>query len=111
MRYTIDLQAIANQLGFDVEDVEMIMDSFYEQSQISLQAMQRAIEIQDFEEIKQSSHAIKGSALNLSLHAIAKISQEIEFEAIENKNKNYHYLQHFQELKSLILGLKEKSQN
>lgn len=104
MDYTIDLQNIADQLGFDVEDVKMIMDSFYDNAKISLQEMKIAIEANNFENIQNTSHAIKGSALNLLLNNIAKIAQNIEHNAIK-KNK-INYFKNYTELEALIYRLK-----
>ena len=43
MNYTINLQEIADELEFDLEDVEMILDVFMEDSTVNLQNIKIAI--------------------------------------------------------------------
>ncbi|MDF1882347.1 Hpt domain-containing protein [Sulfurimonas sp. SAG-AH-194-C21] len=106
MSYKIDLQKIADELEFDLEDVEMIMDSFLENAKTNLNFMDKAIQIDDFKGITNSAHAIKGSALNLLLDDVGNLARELELNAMEEKNIDYFVL--YEKLNLLINGLKNE---
>lgn len=104
LSYNINIQKIADELEFDLEDVEMIMDSFLENAQTNLIYMKNAIKLNNLEEIKTSAHAIKGSSLNLLLNEIGNIAKELEFNAM--KKNDIDYLLLYEKLHCLIKGLK-----
>ena len=106
MSYKIDLQVIADELEFDLEDVEMIMDSFLENTKINLASLGEAIKSNDFEQIVRSTHAIKGSALNLLLDDIGNLAKEVELNAMDKKSIDY--LKLYDELRLLIKGIKDE---
>ena len=78
MSQDINLQQIADNLGFELSDVEMLIDMFIEASNDSLDQMKTAIQENNFDDIVATSHAIKGSAANIMLDDIANLAQEIE---------------------------------
>ena len=100
MSYNIDLQKIADELDFDLEDVEMLIEVFLEGANESLENLKNAIASNDLEQIFQSAHALKGSSANLTLINISNLAKEIEHEAKEGNSINYTIK--YQELKSLI---------
>jgi len=99
-----ELQKIADELEFDLEDVEMLIEVFIDSADESLKMMSLAIENNDYDSIFQSAHAIKGSAGNLTLLEIANLAKEIELEARDSKNIDYKELYH--QLKTLIQSIK-----
>ena len=96
----IDIKKIAQTLEFDVEDVEMLVDMFLDDATGSLDSVQTALESEDFQELKNIAHAIKGSALNLMLEDIADIALKIELLAKEESEADYKTM--FQTLKEEI---------
>jgi len=87
-----DVQKIADELDFDFSDVEMLLEVFVETANETLISLDKAILEDDFENMFMLSHSIKGSAANLLLNNIVKLSKEIELEA-KSKNKiNYKEL-------------------
>jgi len=100
MEYSIDLQAIADKLEFDLGDVEMLIGMFVEASNDSLTQMKIAIESNDYEAIAASAHAIKGSASNVMLNDITNIAETIEHSA--NETSNIDYMSKYEELKLLV---------
>ena len=100
MNYNIDLQKIADELEFDLEDIEMLLEVFLESAKDSLSALKEAIDKDDLELIFRSAHAIKGSAANLTLTEISNLAKEIEYSAREKKAVNY--VQKFENLKKSI---------
>jgi HPt (histidine-containing phosphotransfer) domain-containing protein len=101
----MNLQYIADSLGFDLEDVTMLMDMFLENANQSLEDLNKAIETKNFLEIKNASHAIKGSSANLMLDNITSISSQIEESAKKESDINYKKLSI--ELKNRLKTLEE----
>ena len=104
MSYTVDLQKIADELDFDLEDIEMLMEVFLESAEESLQTLKGAIDSNDLETIYSSAHAIKGSSANLTLNEISVIAKDIESNAREKNS--FDYLEYYNRLERLIHSLK-----
>ncbi len=85
------LEAIAKALGFEVEDVRMIVEAFQEDATLQMQHLEKAIETHAFEAIVEASHAIKGSAANLQLEVIASLAKELEAHAREQAPFEYQH--------------------
>jgi len=100
MSYTIDLQKIADELDFDLEDVEMLLEVFLESASESLAELKNGIESNNFETIFHAAHAMKGSASNLTLHEISDIAKELELTARAENDVNYQ--EYYNKLKSLV---------
>lgn len=96
----IDLQKIADELGFDIEDVEMLMKSFCEAAEQSILLLKEAIDKNDLEKIFRLAHSINGSASNLILLDISNIAKDIELAAMEKEIIDYTIM--FEKLKKLI---------
>ena len=103
MSYNIDLQKIADELDFDLEDVEMLLGIFLEGAEESMNSLKTAIDTNDLEQIFQSAHAIKGSSANLTLANISDLAKDMETEARAGNNINY--LEKFEILKELISNI------
>jgi len=95
----MNLEYIAESLGFDLEDVQMLMDMFLQNANQSLEELNQAVETGNYEDIKNASHAIKGSSANLMLNDITAIASEIEELAKSESDANY---------KELSMNLKNK---
>ena len=100
MKYNLDTQKIADTLEFDLEDVEMLLGVFLESTKDLLVSLKSAIENNDYENIIQASHSIKGSAANLTLMDISEIAKEIETSA--RNNLEIDYQAKFDSLEKLI---------
>ncbi len=85
----INLEKVAQQLGFELQEVQMLLEMFQETATQSMQTLESAIEAKDFEIIKQEAHSIKGSAANLMLDDIFNISKELEDSAKDRLDINY----------------------
>ena len=104
MNYNLDLEQIAQELDFDLEDVEMLMEVFLESVEENIESLKLAIDSNNLDEIYQISHAIKGSSANLTLMNISNIAKDMEHEAKEKNSINY--LDKYTELKTLIDNIK-----
>ncbi|MEA3384353.1 MAG: Hpt domain-containing protein [Campylobacterota bacterium] len=100
MGYNLDLQSIANELDFDLEDVEMLLEVFIESASEILEELNNAIQENDLNKIYQCAHAIKGSSSNLTLMEIANIAKEMEDQSKTGNNIDYSEL--YSKLKSFI---------
>jgi HPt (histidine-containing phosphotransfer) domain-containing protein len=101
----MNMQQIADILEFDLEDVEMLIDMFLTDAEESLVSVKSAIESNDFEQMKNIAHGIKGSASNLMLEEIREIALEIENLAKTKSPADYHTL--FQKLEQELTVIEE----
>jgi len=85
----IDIEKLAKELDFDIEDVYVLVELFVENAQVSLANIEEAIEKGDTTTIQSEAHAIKGSAANLMLADIQDIAREMENAARESQRINY----------------------
>lgn len=104
MSYIIDLQKIADELEFDLEDVAMLIEVFLESVDINMQELKNAIANNDLELIFNVSHAIKGSSSNLLLTDISSIAAKLESNSRAGNNISYE--QSYEELALLIDSIK-----
>jgi HPt (histidine-containing phosphotransfer) domain-containing protein len=98
MKY--DLEQIANDLDFEVEDVQELIDIFTEVAKSSLELMKIGINENNFEKITQSAHSIKGSSSNILLDDISKLAKEIEMSAKDRLDIDYQ--SKYKQLKDMI---------
>lgn len=103
MGVNIDLNKIAEELDFDLEDVEMLMDLFLETANEKLKKMEIAIENNNLDDIYRLAHSIKGSAGTINLNNIYELSAFIENNA--RNSIQIDYKSKFIELKNLIESL------
>lgn len=103
MGYNLDLQQIADELEFDLEDVEMLLEVFLEGAFESLDALKNALDQNDLDGVFRAAHSIKGSAANLTLNDISELAKEIELNAREGASFNYK--QKYEELEQLIKSI------
>ncbi len=103
MKYTVDLQKIANELDFDLEDIKILLEVFLNSAKNSLNKMEKAIKANNNEDIFYCAHDIKGSSLNLRLTNISNLSKEIE--TIAKNNENIDYQSKYENLKQIITNI------
>ena len=99
----IDLNSIASQLGFELEDIQMLVEMFIDSSKQSLQEMESALTNNDLKQLSAHAHSIKGSAANLTLEEISDIALSIEESA--NNQSDFNYKEAVSKLKNLIEDL------
>ena len=85
----LDISKISQELGFEREEVMMLLDMFMQSAMQSMQELKIALESADYIGIKEHAHAIKGSAANLMLDEICNLSKEIEEAAIFKTKLDY----------------------
>ena len=100
MNNKIDLQTIADELDFDLEDVEMLVEVFLSEAKKNLIDLKKAIDTNNLEDIFRYAHSIKGSAANLTLQEISNTAKKIEDNA--RKNATFDYKATYEILRQLI---------
>jgi HPt (histidine-containing phosphotransfer) domain-containing protein len=101
----VDLQKIADELEFDLDDVKMLIDVFTESTIKSMKTLKIAIDNNDFDNIFKSAHAISGSSANLTLMDISDLAKSIETESRKSQKINYHNI--YNKLNLLIQKIKQ----
>lgn len=104
MENKTDLQHIADELEFELDEVEMLIDVFLESSKAELEKLKGALEKNDLSDLYRSSHAIKGSAANLLLKDIAQLAENIEQKA--RNEEAFEYKENILLLEKMIDSLK-----
>ena len=89
MKINIDLNEIAQELDFELEDVEMLFEAFLENAYEMLDSLENAIAKNDMEGVFRSAHSIKGSAANLIFDKLSELAKEIELDARQGLDKDY----------------------
>lgn len=92
MHTSLLVQNIADELEFDIADVEMLINVFVQTAEETLTSLHQAIISNDFENIYIFSHSIKGSAANLMLDKVVELAKKIEIASISKIVINYNEL-------------------
>lgn len=100
----IDHDELADAIGIKKHYIEMLLQSFKEESDTLLEALLAAIEDMDYDKIRSNAHAIKGSSGNIKLHEVYEMAKEIETAAL-NKKDDFEYKEYFDAIKNSILTL------
>jgi len=82
------LEDASQNMGLDSAIVKTIVSNFCNSIDKDLESLEDAITQKDFEQIENSSHKIKGAALNLRMEQVAKFAQNIEESSKEKKEQN-----------------------
>ena len=104
MKFNVEIENLANELDFEVDDVKMLIMNFLQVVTNDLLELSRAIESEDFEEIAHNAHSIKGSSANLRLKEVSLIAKEIELNA-QDKKRDFDYKGAYVKLKNKIDGV------
>lgn len=97
----IDAEAIAAQLGIPAQHISLLMGAFIEEAKGILDALESAIQTQDFKQIALHAHSIKGSSANLRIDEVSQIALKLE-QAGKALDAKFDYATQFTVLKELI---------
>jgi len=76
-----NLENIATQLGFGINDVKAIITVLVEEAEISLNKIKEMFKRDAWEQIGIEAHSIKGSAGNMQLTHLSELSAALEIAA------------------------------
>jgi len=99
----LDRDKLAAKLGFKRSDIDMLINIFKKNANVSLEKMNIMIKQNNMQGIIDAAHAIKGSAGNLKMDKIFELSKNIELMAKTMKNEEYEL--HYAQLKKMITEL------
>ena len=83
----VDKEKIMSELGITDDFCNELIQDFIDQVEASIGKLDKALETDNFDEIMQIGHFIKGAAGNLRLEEIQNITKDIEDSARTNKDK------------------------
>ncbi len=101
----LDLDALAEKMGYDAEDIEVMLGMFLKRVDDQLLSIEEAIASKDYETIFATTHAIKGSAGNIGLDEIFELAKGIEMAAKRAEDANPD---DFIKLKMMIKSVQDK---
>ena len=97
----INHDEMADAIGLKAKHIPMLIASFLDESVSILAALDEAISANNFLEIKERAHAIKGSAGNLRFNEVYEMAKDMEFAGAES-NSDFDYSGHLEAIKSAI---------
>jgi len=97
----VNHEEMAAAIGLKPKHIPMLIGSFLEEAVDILQNLNSAIESKDYDAIKASAHAVKGSAGNLRFNEVYEMSKEMEFAGM-NADASFDYEGYFLAIKEAI---------
>lgn len=101
----LDLDVLAQKMGYDKEDIEVMLGMFLNKIDSQVSSIEEAITLKDHDTIFRTTHAIKGSAGNIGLDEIFELTKDIELSAKRAEDVNYD---DFEKLKRMIKLVQEQ---
>lgn len=86
---TINIQALADEFEFEADDVKQMAFMFFKSTAKGLDALQKAVILNDIDAIRKAVHSIKGSAGTLRLQELHEYALEVETNARNNEPYDY----------------------
>ncbi len=74
----LDLAGGIRRLAGDRDFYEQIVNLFFSQTEVQLQAIQQALDTRNAELVKRIAHSLKGAAANLGALRVQETAQELE---------------------------------
>ena len=97
----LNFDEMAAAIGLKPKHIPMLIGSFLEESANIIDALEAAIDSDDFTAIKKNAHSIKGSAGNLRFTEIYEMSKKMELSASDS-DKDFDYKGYIKAIKSAI---------
>ncbi|MFA9374354.1 MAG: ATP-binding protein [Poseidonibacter sp.] len=94
---------LIESLGLSENIIDMLLNKFFTNIDNDLKKLQDFMEDENYEEIHNQAHFIKGSCLNLAMNTAASILKDIE----KKSKNNYHNLGDIDKLKQVFLEIKK----
>lgn len=97
----IDHEEMARAIGLKSKHIPLLIANFIEESNSILDSLKSAIETRNYEKIRSSAHAIKGSAGNLKFNEVYEMAKEMELSGSKEES-DFEYEAYFNAIKSAI---------
>lgn len=79
----MDLQALADRLGFELDEFGELAELFLETEHAEMAALKGALAAGDADTVAKKAHSLKGAAGNLGFNETYKLAQELDLKARE----------------------------
>ncbi len=96
------IKKMENDLGFDRETINSLLTDFFAQLKNDLNNLQTAIDNNDFAQVNQIGHSLKGASGSLCLDKLAEL-----FEQIESKGKSQN-LENINNIMTNLFAISDK---
>ncbi|MFA5234913.1 MAG: Hpt domain-containing protein [Sulfurimonas sp.] len=97
----VNHEDMASAIGLKSKHIPLLIANFIEESASILEALKDAIETRDYEKIRSSAHAIKGSAGNLKFSEVYEMARDVEF-AGAKREIDFGYEIYFEAIRNAI---------
>lgn len=97
----VDHEEMARAIGLKSKHIPLLIASFIEESISILGTLEENIASRNYEKIRSSVHAIKGSAGNLKFNEIYEMAKEMELSASKEES-DFEYEAYFKAIKNAI---------
>lgn len=97
----VDHEEMARAIGLKSKHIPLLIANFIEESISILDALEEDIASRNYEKIRSSAHAIKGSAGNLKFIEIYEMAKEMELSGSKEES-DFEYEAYFEAIKSAI---------
>lgn len=74
---SVDINSLASEFGYTVEDVKELISSFIQENKDMFEVISVSLEGNDFEHITMGAESIKNGAQHLQLSNMQKIAEEM----------------------------------
>ena len=102
----LDKKKACDELGVDEETFTELLKSFFSDADDEIVKLEKAIEVDNFEEIVRIGHTIKGLAGNYRVTPIQNLAETIEHLAKEGENNKQAIIEKCQEMKEGLKALR-----
>ena len=103
-KFDIDFSKIDNKLELDRDVIIHLLELYFDNINVDLDKLQKAIKDKHFDEIRNIAHKIAGSSIAVELNDVYHIAKDIEFKAKNKQEVDYQKL--FNELVQKIQNYK-----
>lgn len=97
----VNHEDMAKAIGLKPKHIPLLIANFIEESASIMESLKNAIEARDYEKIRSSAHAIKGSAGNLKFNEVYEMAREVEFAGAKGEN-DFAYEAYFEAIRDAI---------
>jgi len=103
----IDYEELAAKMGIKPKHIHRLMESFISESTTSLRTLKEAIARNDYKQIEQCAHFLKGSAGNMQFNDLYEMARLIELSAIANED-DFAYEEYYIAIKKGLETISQK---
>lgn len=103
----IDYEVLAAQMGVKSKHIPRLIQSFIAESTLMCEKLKEAIAAENYHEIAQCAHSIKGSAGNMQFTEVFESAKLVELRA-QTQDKTFSYAQSLELLREEIASISRK---